>query len=330
MATILGNVPTARGTKLASCLLGIRLAASIGATAIRMSVGINGGSLNPNPSPSDLLEAIDTANVAGIRSIQILLGYAPANCGNIRYLPDEQYWPQIALEWSAFIAAAHRRCEQYGIELAIEPMNEWDSKIGAAFDTVKNDYLWHLKGLPAGSVVYQQFRYLAFLIANVDFEGRKLYLHQVGGGGAAQKATAASWKYRDGTTKLNDAAAAIIKAVKASGGAFVYNTYPNQKDPFVATPKAFCDRFNGYTVPNTGAVHVASVMGAVPWKLGETMPKRGYGIPDTSLVRFRQALFDSIKASGRSFCVFTILGEATDPYALFDMNGEPIIDRVTL
>lgn len=318
MSTILCSVPTARFSKLPSCLLGIQRAASIGGCAIRVSAGINAGSLDTSPDTTDLLSAIEAAYTAGHRTIQLLLGYSPTNCGAIRYLPEEQFWAGIAVEWSVFIEAAHKRCVFLGIELIIEYVNEWDGKIGGAFDTVKNAFVWQTLGLPAGSVPYQAFRYLAFLMANVQTFGRKICVHQIGGGGAAQKATANSWRFRNGTTKKNDAAEAIVQAIAKSGGFFAYNTYPNCISPYNRTPKALAERFNGYTVANTGAVHVGSVMGSVPWKLGETQVPRGK-VADSALPRFRQYFYDSIKAAGRSYCAFDVVSD--DAYGLYDSSG---------
>jgi hypothetical protein len=307
-AQIVANIPSTRYTNLPKFKVGVDKARSLGLTYIRTGVGLNSGSLNVNPSTIDLTDALTYAKAKGIKAVQLGVGYAPADTGSIKNLPDEKYWPATAQEVQKFVDAADFLCGSQ-IDLAFQIGNEWDTRIGAAFNTVTGRYLWQEQGLPQGSVVYQQIRYGAYIATHVNWHGRKLSIHT--GAGIV------------GKSFDNDAGHAVINAILASHGWVAINCYPNTT--FNKSTAIFNSHYLTYTLPNAIANLKASPFSVLEIRLGETQIKRG-GVSDSQLPVFRTAYYAAI-AKLRGFVLYQVVGE-DGAFAVWDTSGKLVCGSV--
>jgi hypothetical protein len=322
LMTITGNIPSAASMRVDENFIGQTATLRMGAHSVRIGAGIGSMDiLHPKQFPiqgiADVLARLGTNHLAA----QWLLGGAPHNSGQTSDIPDKTTWMEMRRIWQGVVDQIHAVDPHAVFEIANEPD-------GVATPSIGGVPIWQLNKWPKGTIPFAWFEFLAFVIAGVHFHGHKLCVHLVGSGGANQIATAHSWKFRDNGAVPNDAAAAIIAAVKASGGWIAYNTYPNQTDAFTGTVNAFTTRYLTVTWPNTQKAHMASVMSVLPCKIGEVGVKETATLSGDKLQGLRQGLISALTKAGLDFTWFAIL--TTDAvngagFGACNLDGTPVI-----
>jgi len=318
---VTSNIPSAASMRVSVNLIAQSAVKRMGGKMVRIQTGMDAlDVLKPPAFPLKSLSDVQAGLASNGLQAQWLAWGWPHNAGAIKGIPDASNIVIVR----AMIQGTVDQIDSRDPNALIEITNEPDGISEASINGVP---LWKSEGKTKGWISVRWFDGWWKVWQGVNWRGHKLCMSLVGCGGAAQKATEASWHCASGL--------AIRDMIARSGttNAVHYNTYPNQTSTFTATPKAFTDRYIGVTWANTVAVHKRGILGGLGCCIGEVGVRQTSTLSGAKLWGLRQAIVNILVKLRIPFTEFAILTTDTNSGAglgVCNLDGTPVYKDLNL